>query len=145
MEYTIVVAALSKTVNAHNFLKFQACADSHVNLNNFPHPETGPLGTYSLHLIWVHFQVFGFILLIIGMMLYNDIIIMPQVRRYLERRQQMKNINATGGIEDDQRDADERTRLIRDRGKMSRVIRKPDFCLCENKEADQLCSNCTAD
>ena len=29
--------------------------------------------------------------------------------------------------------------------KMSRVIRKPDFCLCENKGADQLCSNCTAD
>ena len=27
----------------------------------------------------------------------------------------------------------------------SRVIRKPDFCLCENKGADQLCSNCTAD
>ena len=28
---------------------------------------------------------------------------------------------------------------------MSRVMRKPDFCLCENKGADQLCSNCTAD
>ena len=63
--------------------------------------------------------MFGFILLIIGMMLYNDIIIMPQVRRYLERRQQMKNMNATGGLEDDQREADERTRLIRDRGKIS--------------------------
>ena len=25
---------------------------------------------------------------------------------------------------------------------MSRV---PDFCICEDKEADQLCSNCTAD
>ena len=25
------------------------------------------------------------------------------------------------------------------------VIRKTDFCLCENKGADQLCSNCTAD
>ena len=25
------------------------------------------------------------------------------------------------------------------------VIRKPDFCICENKGADQLCSNCTAD
>ena len=25
------------------------------------------------------------------------------------------------------------------------VMRKPDFCLCENKDADQLCSNCTAD
>ena len=24
-------------------------------------------------------------------------------------------------------------------------MRKPDFCLCENKGADQLCSNCTAD
>ena len=24
-------------------------------------------------------------------------------------------------------------------------MRKPDFCLCENKDADQLCSNCTAD
>ena len=26
---------------------------------------------------------------------------------------------------------------------LSRVIRKPDFCLCENKGTDQLCSNCT--
>ena len=25
------------------------------------------------------------------------------------------------------------------------IMRKPDFCLCENKDADQLCSNCTAD
>ena len=24
-------------------------------------------------------------------------------------------------------------------------MKKPDFCLCENKGADQLCSNCTAD
>ena len=24
-------------------------------------------------------------------------------------------------------------------------MRNPDFCLCKNKEADQLCSNCTAD
>ena len=24
-------------------------------------------------------------------------------------------------------------------------MEKPDFCLCENKDADQLCSNCTAD
>ena len=24
-------------------------------------------------------------------------------------------------------------------------MRKPDFCLCENKDADHLCSNCTAD
>ena len=23
-------------------------------------------------------------------------------------------------------------------------MRKPDFCLCKNKGADQLCSNCTA-
>ena len=29
--------------------------------------------------------------------------------------------------------------------KLSRVTRKPDFCLCENKGADQLRSNCTAD
>ena len=28
---------------------------------------------------------------------------------------------------------------------LSRVMRKLDFCLCENKGADQLCSNCTAD
>ena len=28
---------------------------------------------------------------------------------------------------------------------MSRVTRKPDFCLCENKGADQLRSNCEAD
>lgn len=71
----------------------------------------------TLALTWQEFQVlqvFGFILLIIGMMLYNDIIIMPQVRRYLERRQQLKNMNAAGGLEDDQREADERTRLLRD-------------------------------
>ena len=28
---------------------------------------------------------------------------------------------------------------------MSRVMRKPTFCICENKDADQLRSNCTAD
>ena len=29
--------------------------------------------------------------------------------------------------------------------KMSRIMRKPDFCICETRGADQLCSNCTAD
>ena len=28
---------------------------------------------------------------------------------------------------------------------MNCFMRKPDFCLCENKGADQLCKNCTAD
>ena len=28
---------------------------------------------------------------------------------------------------------------------MSHVMRKPDFCLCKNKDADQLHSNCEAD
>ena len=28
---------------------------------------------------------------------------------------------------------------------MSLSIRKPNICICENKDADQLCSNCTAD
>ena len=28
---------------------------------------------------------------------------------------------------------------------MRRIVRKPDFCLCETKEADQLHSNCEAD
>ena len=28
---------------------------------------------------------------------------------------------------------------------LSRVMRKPNFYICENKGADQLCSNCTAD
>ena len=27
------------------------------------------------------------------------------------------------------------------RTKMSRIMRKQDFCICENKGADQLCSN----
>ena len=27
---------------------------------------------------------------------------------------------------------------------MSRIVRKPDFCICENKDADQLRSNCAA-
>ena len=28
---------------------------------------------------------------------------------------------------------------------MSRVLRKPAFCICENKDADQLCGNREAD
>ena len=28
---------------------------------------------------------------------------------------------------------------------MSRIVRKPDICLCENKGVDQLCSNREAD
>ena len=28
---------------------------------------------------------------------------------------------------------------------MSLVVRKPGFCICENKDADQLRSNCAAD
>ena len=28
---------------------------------------------------------------------------------------------------------------------LSRVMRKPAFCICENKDADRLCSNCAAD
>ena len=28
---------------------------------------------------------------------------------------------------------------------MSLVMRKPEFCICENKDADQLRSNCAAD
>ena len=28
---------------------------------------------------------------------------------------------------------------------LSHIMRKPDFCICDNKGADQLCSNCTAD
>ena len=67
--------------------------------------------------LFFHFQVFGFILLIIGMMLYNDIIIMPKVRAYLERRRQLKEINATGGLADDTDYSDERTRLVRNNGK----------------------------
>ena len=33
----------------------------------------------------------------------------------------------------------------RDKEYVSRIARKPDICQCENKGADQLCSNCTAD
>ena len=29
--------------------------------------------------------------------------------------------------------------------KMRHVMRKPDFCICENKDADQLCGNREAD
>ena len=28
---------------------------------------------------------------------------------------------------------------------MSCIMRKPTFCICENKDADQLCGNCKAD
>ena len=31
------------------------------------------------------------------------------------------------------------------RKEMSLVMRKPDFCICENKDADQLCGSCEAD
>ena len=31
------------------------------------------------------------------------------------------------------------------RSQMSLVVRKPDFCICENKDADQLRGNCEAD
>ena len=37
------------------------------------------------------------------------------------------------------------TQMLLGRYKVSRIIRKPDFHLCENKGTDQLCSNCTAD
>ena len=38
-------------------------------------------------------------------------------------------------------------KLIHNKGlhHMSRVILKQGFCMCKNKGADQLCSNCTAD
>ena len=35
--------------------------------------------------------------------------------------------------------------LIEMQDKMSRIVRKRDYCLCENKGADQLRSNCEAD
>ena len=28
---------------------------------------------------------------------------------------------------------------------MSRIMRKPAFCICENKDADQFCDNCETD
>ena len=34
---------------------------------------------------------------------------------------------------------------LRKKDKMSRVVRKPAFCICENKDADQLRSNRAAD
>ena len=40
MEYTIIIAVITKTINVHNFIKFHAWANSHVN---FPYPVTGPL------------------------------------------------------------------------------------------------------
>ena len=36
-------------------------------------------------------------------------------------------------------------RQTEDRYKLSRVMRKPTFCICENKDADQLRGNCEAD
>ena len=36
-------------------------------------------------------------------------------------------------------------RFSHDATHMSLVMRKPDFCICENKGADQLCDNCTTD
>ena len=35
--------------------------------------------------------------------------------------------------------------IIKDTPYMSRVVRKPAFCICENKDADQLCGNREAD
>ena len=37
------------------------------------------------------------------------------------------------------------THLECPQGHMSRIVRKPDFCLCENKGADQLHGNSEAD
>ena len=34
---------------------------------------------------------------------------------------------------------------LEDRSYMSLVVRKTAFCICENKDADQLRSNCTVD
>lgn len=74
----------------------------------------------TLALSWQEFQalqVVGFILLILGMILYNDIIIMPRVRVYLEKRRQMKEVNATGERAfGRQQEPDERTRLLGDAG-----------------------------
>ena len=39
-EYTIITAVITKTINAHNFIKFYALANCHVN---FPYPVTGHL------------------------------------------------------------------------------------------------------
>ena len=39
-EYTNIIAVITKTIHAHNFIKFHAWANSHVN---FPYPVTGPL------------------------------------------------------------------------------------------------------
>ena len=36
-------------------------------------------------------------------------------------------------------------RKVRILDNLSRVVRKPAFCICENKDADQLRSNCAAD
>ena len=36
-------------------------------------------------------------------------------------------------------------KAIRHADRLSRVMRKPDFCICENKGADQLCCNRAAD
>ena len=33
---------------------------------------------------------------------------------------------------------------LRQKSKMSRIMRKMDFCICKNKDTDQLCSNCTS-
>ena len=40
---TPFLAVITKTINAHNFIKFHAWANSHVN---FPYPVTGPLYLY---------------------------------------------------------------------------------------------------
>ena len=63
-----------------------------------------------IHCIFlIHSQVLGFILLIAGMFLYNDVIIMPNVRHYLEHRRQLKDMSGTERYPDDD---DERARLI---------------------------------
>ena len=65
----------------------------------------------SLALVWENFQALqlvGFVLLIVGMCLYNDIIIVPLIKHIQERR---RNQGQTGGNEE------EREGLIRGKGR----------------------------
>lgn len=61
---------------------------------------------FSLIVKWQHFQylqVIGFLMLIIGMALYNDVLIMPFIRARLNARRELRNLNE---------DREERQRLL---------------------------------
>ena len=63
----------------------------------------------------------------------------------LLREISLKNFKITPEAPKNDRGLEQMVMMGKSNCHMSRVMRKADFCLCKNKGADQLCSNCTAE